>query len=124
MRGGGGAIARKPSQTLAVLAMCVVLIVIFSVSLKGFLTVGNLFALSRNISILGILALGMAIVVIGRGLDLSQVAALGGLHRDRHHRHERRLSDAAGAGDRPRPRHRDRRSQRLPDIGRGDAALC
>src|ERR1700729_300692 len=67
---------RKPSQTMAVLAMCVVLILVFSVALKGFLTVGNLFALSRNISILGILALGMAIVVIGRGLDLSQVASL------------------------------------------------
>src|SRR3984957_11916470 len=67
---------RKPSQTMAVLAMCVVLILVFSVALKGFLTVGNLFALARNISILGILALGMAIVVIGRGLDLSQVASL------------------------------------------------
>jgi ribose transport system permease protein len=66
---------RKPTQTLAVLAMCLILIVVFSVSLKGFLTLGNVFALARNISILGILALGMAIVVIGRGLDLSQVAS-------------------------------------------------
>jgi ribose transport system permease protein len=61
---------------MAVLAMCAVLFLVFSLSLKGFLTVGNLFALARNISILGILALGMAIVVIGRGLDLSQVASL------------------------------------------------
>ncbi len=76
MRGGPGARARRPTQTLAVMAMCVVLIAIFSVSLHGFLTLGNLFALARNISILGILALGMAIVVIGRGLDLSQVASL------------------------------------------------
>jgi ribose transport system permease protein len=68
--------SRRPSQTLAVLAMCAVLVVVFSVALKGFLTVGNLLALARNISILGTLALGMAIVVIGRGLDLSQVAAL------------------------------------------------
>src|SRR5277367_1384112 len=67
---------RKPSQTLAVFAMCVVLVFVFSVALKGFMTVGNLFALARNISILGILALGMAVVVIGRGLDLSQVASL------------------------------------------------
>jgi ribose transport system permease protein len=66
----------KPSQTIAVLAMCVVLVLVFSVTLKGFLTVGNLFALARNISILGVLALGMAVVVIGRGLDLSQVASL------------------------------------------------
>ncbi len=67
---------RKPSQETAVLAMCILLIAAFGVSLNGFFTVGNLFALARNISILGILALGMAIVVIGRGLDLSQVAAL------------------------------------------------
>ena len=67
---------RKPSQTMAVFAMCVVLVFVFSVALKGFMTVGNLFALARNISILGILALGMAVVVIGRGLDLSQVASL------------------------------------------------
>lgn len=72
---GEAARVRKPSQTMAVLAMCLLLIVIFSVSLKGFLTVGNLLALARNISILGILALGMAVVVIGRGLDLSQVAS-------------------------------------------------
>jgi ribose transport system permease protein len=54
--------------------MCAILIVLFSVFLKGFLSLGNFFALARNISILGILALGMAVVVIGRGLDLSQVA--------------------------------------------------
>jgi len=60
---------------MAVLAMCVILIDIFSVTLNGFFTAGNLLALARNISILGILALGMAVVVIGRGLDLSQVAA-------------------------------------------------
>ncbi len=66
---------RKPTQTLAVLVMCAVLIVIFGLTLPGFFTLGNFFALARNISILGILALGMAVVVIGRGLDLSQVAS-------------------------------------------------
>src|SRR5271155_564231 len=73
---GESARLRRPSQTTAVLVMCVILIVVFSVSLNGFLTLGNLFTLARNISILGILALGMAVVVIGRGLDLSQVASL------------------------------------------------
>ena len=75
MSGKGGARARKPTQTLVVLVMCLILAVAFSVTLKGFLTLGNMFALARNISILGILALGMAVVVIGRGLDLSQVAS-------------------------------------------------
>lgn len=65
----------KLTQTTAVLAMCAILIVLFSIFLNGFLTLGNLFALARNVSILGILALGMAVVVIGRGLDLSQVAS-------------------------------------------------
>jgi ribose transport system permease protein len=73
--GNSGARGAKLTQTTAVLVMCAVLIVIFSIFLKGFLTLGNLFALARNISILGILALGMAVVVIGRGLDLSQVAS-------------------------------------------------
>lgn len=75
MSGGSAAQARKPTQALAVFAMCAILIVLFSVFLKGFLSLGNFFALARNISILGILALGMAVVVIGRGLDLSQVAS-------------------------------------------------
>lgn len=72
---GGSAFWRKPTQTSAVFAMCAVLVGVFSLALPGFLTLGNLFALARNISILGILALGMAVVVIGRGLDLSQVAS-------------------------------------------------
>ena len=75
MTGRSGARGPKLTQTTAVLVMCAVLIVVFSIFLKGFLTLGNLFALARNISILGILALGMAVVVIGRGLDLSQVAS-------------------------------------------------
>lgn len=76
MTGSSGARGLKLTQTTAVLVMCAALIVVFSIFLKGFLTFGNLFALARNISILGILALGMAVVVIGRGLDLSQVASL------------------------------------------------
>lgn len=68
--------SRRPSQAFAVLGICIAVILVFSVSLSGFLTVGNLLALARNISILGVLALGMAIVVIARGLDLSQVASM------------------------------------------------
>lgn len=63
-------------QAMLVFAVAVVLFAVLSVALPGFLSLGNLFALARGISILGILALGMAIVVIGRGLDLSQIATL------------------------------------------------
>lgn len=66
----------KPSQAGAVFGIFIIVTAVFSVALNGFLTVGNLLALARNVSVLGILALGMAIVVIGRGLDLSQVASM------------------------------------------------
>lgn len=66
----------KPSQLMIVLGVTLALFVVFSVTLPGFASLGNLFTLARNISILGILALGSAVVVIGRGIDLSQIATL------------------------------------------------
>lgn len=45
-------------------------------SLDGFRTTGNLIAIIRSISVLGILAIGMGLVVIGRGIDLSMVAVM------------------------------------------------
>ncbi|MGH9884646.1 MAG: ABC transporter permease [bacterium] len=48
----------------------------FSLLVPGFLTTSNVLGLLQNVAILGILALGMAIVVIGRGIDLSMIAAM------------------------------------------------
>jgi ribose transport system permease protein len=48
----------------------------FSVLLPGFLNTGNMLGLLQNVAILGILGLGMAIIVIGRGIDISMVAVL------------------------------------------------
>ncbi|RBP17285.1 monosaccharide ABC transporter membrane protein (CUT2 family) [Roseiarcus fermentans] len=62
------------SQEKIVLLIAVVLFVGFSVFLKGFLSSGNLVTLVRGVAILGILGVGMAIVVIGRGIDLTIVA--------------------------------------------------
>ncbi|HHH9558886.1 TPA: ABC transporter permease [Pseudomonas aeruginosa] len=59
--------------------MLALVVVLFSASatvLPGFLSPDNLIAIVRSISVLGILALGMAIVVIGRGIDLSSVAVM------------------------------------------------
>ncbi|KAF1068977.1 MAG: Ribose import permease protein RbsC [Pseudomonas citronellolis] len=64
------------TQARIVLALVVVLFVASGVSLPGFLAPDNLIAIVRSISVLGILALGMAIVVIGRGIDLSSVAVM------------------------------------------------
>jgi ribose transport system permease protein len=57
-----------------VLLTAVVLFCAFSLFLRGFLNPGNLLTLVRGVSILGILGVGMAIVVIGRGVDLAIVA--------------------------------------------------
>ena len=62
------------SQERIVLLTAIALFVGFSFFLKGFLSSGNLITLVRGVSILGILGVGMAVVVIGRGIDLTIVA--------------------------------------------------
>jgi ribose transport system permease protein len=47
-----------------------------SLTLPGFTDPGNLLSILRSIAILGVLSLGMAVVVIGRGIDLSMVAVM------------------------------------------------
>jgi len=64
------------SQQMIVFLLFVVLFVGFSLFLPGFLKTGNMLTLLQNVAILGILGLAMSVVVIGRGIDLSLVAAL------------------------------------------------
>ena len=64
------------NQERIVLAIAVGLFVVASIGLPGFLTTGNLVAILRSVSVLGILSLGMAVVIIGRGIDLSIVAVM------------------------------------------------
>jgi ribose transport system permease protein len=66
----------KLDQQKIVLLLFVVIFAGFSALLPGFLSVGNIVAMLRSISVLGILGFGMAIVVIGRGIDLSLVALM------------------------------------------------
>src|SRR6266404_552435 len=70
------AIKRNLSQERIVLALAITLFVVASVALPGFFAANNLVAIVRSVSILGILAVGMAIVIIGRGIDLSAVAIM------------------------------------------------
>lgn len=67
---------RSFSQEGIVFALTLILFAAFSVVLDNFLSVGNIVALLRSVSVLGMLALGMALVVIGRGIDLAMVASL------------------------------------------------
>lgn len=64
------------SQQVIVFAIFLVLFVGFALFLPGFFTVGNMVGLLQSVAILGILGLAMAIVVIGRGVDLSLIATL------------------------------------------------
>lgn len=77
---GGGNVGASPrwraSQEQLVAGAAFAAFVAFALGLDGFLAPGNLAALLRGVAVLGILAVGMAVVVIGRGLDLSQVAVM------------------------------------------------
>lgn len=68
---------RQASQEQAVLAVTVVLFVAFALLFDSFATTGNLLSVARSVSALGILSIAMALVVIGRGIDLSLVATMG-----------------------------------------------
>jgi ribose transport system permease protein len=62
------------NQEKIVLLIAIALFCVFSVFLNGFISAGNLVSLVRSVSTLGILGVGMAFLVIGRGIDLAIVA--------------------------------------------------
>ncbi|PRX08784.1 UNVERIFIED_ORG: monosaccharide ABC transporter membrane protein (CUT2 family) [Martelella mediterranea] len=64
------------TQENIVFAIAAVLFIGFSLLLPGFFNTDNLLSLVQNVSILGILGIGMGIVVIGRGIDLTMVATM------------------------------------------------
>jgi ribose transport system permease protein len=62
------------AQTM--LLVLILLIVVMSVASRDFLSFGNLFNVVRQYSVHGILAAGMTIVIIGKGMDLSAASIL------------------------------------------------
>jgi len=66
----------KLDQQRIVFAITLILFVAFSIFLKGFASIGNLLSLVQSVTIIGVLGIGMAIVVIGRGIDLSMVSVM------------------------------------------------
>lgn len=67
---------RQVTQEQIVLGIAAILFVVFAISLKGFIASDNLLSMLQNVSILGILGFGMAITVIGRGIDLAIVTSM------------------------------------------------
>lgn len=66
----------KLTQERIVFGIFVILFAGLSIFLDGFFRLDNLLTLVQNVAILGILGLGMAMVVLGRGIDISMIAAL------------------------------------------------
>lgn len=64
------------SQEKIVFVIAVAMFAIFAMTANGFLTGPNLLTLVRNVSVLGILAVAMGVVVIGRGIDLAIVVVM------------------------------------------------
>jgi ribose transport system permease protein len=67
---------QRITQQGIVFGIFVLLYVGFSLFLPGFLNADTTITLLRNVAVLGILSLGMAIVIIGRGIDLSMMVML------------------------------------------------
>jgi ribose transport system permease protein len=67
---------RNFSQERIVFGLAALLFLVAAIGLPGFIDPNNLVAIVRSVSVLGILAVGMAIVIIGRGIDLSMVAIM------------------------------------------------
>ncbi|MCK0198239.1 ABC transporter permease [Ancylobacter sp. 6x-1] len=64
------------NQERIVLATAIAIFAVASFALPGFFTAENIVTIVRSVSVLGILSLGMAVVIIGRGIDLSMVAIM------------------------------------------------
>jgi len=67
---------RSFGQQGIVFALFAALFALFAAILPGFASTDNMLTLLQNVAVLGILGLAMAIVVIGRGIDISLIAAL------------------------------------------------
>jgi ribose transport system permease protein len=59
-----------------VIAVIVALVLLFSIFIQGFATLGNLRVIASNSAALVILSCGMGMVIISRGLDLSLIATM------------------------------------------------
>src|ERR1700733_10785300 len=66
----------RVGQQEIVFVIFALLFAAFSVLLPGFLSADNMLTLLQNVAVLGILGLAMAIVILGRGIDISLIATL------------------------------------------------
>ena len=72
----GGNRRGRIGQEQIIFAIAVVVFGVFSLLIRDFLSAGNIVSMVQSVSVLGILGLGMAITILGRGIDLSMVASM------------------------------------------------
>ncbi len=84
-RGWFGSVVQPLSKLLSVnqhpleytvLGITLIIIIVFTILIDGFATLGNLTIVAQNSTALVILSCGMAVVIITRGLDLSQISVM------------------------------------------------
>ena len=73
---GGFHWGRHLNQERIVFFLTVLLFAVFAIILPNFLSAPNMLSLLRSVAVLGILGVGMLVVVLGRGIDLSMVAIM------------------------------------------------
>lgn len=73
---GSRSILANLSQERIVLGIAALLFVVFGITLPGFIAPQNIVSLIQSVSILGILAIGMAITIIGRNVDLTVISVM------------------------------------------------
>jgi ribose transport system permease protein len=76
MPGRKPASGRKDVLQRVVAVTALILVIVFSLGIDGFATLGNLRVILSNSASLAVLSCGMAVVVISRGLDLSLIAQM------------------------------------------------
>jgi ribose transport system permease protein len=76
MPGQRRAAGRKNVLERVVAVAALILVIVFSLGIDGFATLGNLRVILSNSASLAVLSCGMAVVIISRGLDLSLIAQM------------------------------------------------
>jgi len=63
-------------RKLVSLSMVLIMVLVFSATAKSFLTSRNIFSILREVSVIGLLSIGVTFVIIGGGIDISTGAIM------------------------------------------------
>ena len=69
-------ISQSVIRKLVSLSMVLIMAMVFSVTAKSFFTLRNIFSIFREVSVIGLLSIGVTFVIIGGGIDISTGAIM------------------------------------------------